>query len=94
MTGGGGVGGRGGDDRGGGGEAEGAREWWCDSLWLISVIISPHVLSRLYFKLVDLIDLLTMFISDLFLSRLYSHFLLPHGGQLSASQYRRLECLI
>ena len=45
-------------------------------------------------SLVDLIDLLTMFISDLFLSRLYSHFLLPHGGQLSASQYRRLECLI
>ena len=44
-------------------------------------------------SLVDLIDVLTMFISYLFLSRLYSHFLLPHGGQLSASQYRRIECL-
>ena len=44
-------------------------------------------------SLVDRIDLLTMFIRYLFLSRFYSHFELSHGGQVSASKYRRLECL-
>ena len=48
------------------------------------------LLSLVYLIYLFDLYLLIIFISYLFLSRLYPHFELSHGGHVSASKYRRV----